>query len=105
MVLDSSQNSINGRFGIQRLGIHIRLDAIYRNTGWALRPPLMILLATNSTKPLPGTTLDNDNPWNDKLRMIRYDEQAHDWLISTSEVSTLLKISLPSQHLSPQHPQ
>lgn len=54
-------------------------------TGWALRPPLMILLATNSTKPLPGTTLDNDNPWNDKLRMIRYDEQAHDWLISTSE--------------------
>ena len=54
-------------------------------TGWALRPPLMILLATNSTKPLPGTTLDNDNPWNDKLRMIRYDEQVHDWLISTSE--------------------
>jgi iron-regulated transmembrane protein len=54
-------------------------------TGWALRPPLMILLAKNSTKPLPGTTLSSDNAWNDKLRMIRYDDQKHDWLISTSE--------------------
>lgn len=54
-------------------------------TGWALRPPVMIALATNSTRPLPGTSLDNDNAWFDKLRMIRYDEQLHDWLLSTSE--------------------
>lgn len=54
-------------------------------TGWALRPPLMILLVKTSTSPLPGTTLDNENAWNDKLRMIRYDEQEKDWLISTSE--------------------
>ena len=54
-------------------------------TGWALRPPLMILLATNSTRPLPGTVLNSDNAWYDKLRMIRYDEQEHDWMISTSD--------------------
>ena len=54
-------------------------------TGWALRPPVMIALATHSIRPLPGTTLDNDNPWYDRLRMIRYDEQEHEWLLSTSE--------------------
>lgn len=27
----------------------------------------------------------NENPWNDRLRMIRYDEGCHDWLLSTSE--------------------
>lgn len=54
-------------------------------TGWALRPPLMILLATHSTRPLPYTALDDDNPWHDRLRMVRYDAQQRDWMISTSE--------------------
>ncbi len=54
-------------------------------TGWCLRPPVMIALVLNKIPALPGTTLDSSNPWQDKLRMIRYDETFHDWLISTSE--------------------
>lgn len=54
-------------------------------TGWCLRPPVMIALALSKIPPLPGTTLDSLNPWHDKLRMIRYDETCHDWLLSTSE--------------------
>ncbi len=54
-------------------------------TGWCLRPPVMIALALTRIPALPATTLKSDNPWNDKLRMIRYDETFHDWLLSTSE--------------------
>ena len=54
-------------------------------TGWSLRPPLMVPLVLTKTKPLPGTTLSSQNPWNDKLRMIAYDEEFGDWVISTSE--------------------
>lgn len=54
-------------------------------TGWCLRPPVMIALVLNKIPALPGTTLCSRNPWNDKLRMIRYDDSCHDWLLSTSE--------------------
>ena len=54
-------------------------------TGWCLRPPVLIALATNKTHAIPGTTLSSDNAWNDKLRVIRYDEKQQDWLLSTSE--------------------
>ena len=54
-------------------------------TGWCLRPPVLILLALNDTPALPGSTLDSPNPWNDKLRMMRYDAACGDWLLSTSE--------------------
>lgn len=54
-------------------------------TGWCLRPPVLIALALNKTKPVPGTTLDSANPWHDKLRMIRYDDASADWLLSTSD--------------------
>ncbi len=54
-------------------------------TGWALRPPLLILLAKNSLKPIPGTVLSSTNPWNDKLRMLRFDATMNDWLLSTSD--------------------
>lgn len=53
-------------------------------TGMCLRPPLMIPFVMSQTKPLPGSTLDSDNPWNDKLRSIRFDEKRNEWLISTS---------------------
>lgn len=70
----------------KKIGIYtFYLTLFVAITGWGLRPPLMILLAKNSTKPLPGTSLSSDNAWNDKLRMIRYDDQKHDWLISTSD--------------------
>ena len=54
-------------------------------TGWCLRPPVMIALVLSKIPALTGTTLKNENPWNDRLRMIRYDEGCHDWLLSTSE--------------------
>lgn len=54
-------------------------------TGWCLRPPVMIALALNKTSAIPGTSLDSDNPWHDKLRMLRYDRECDEWLLSTSE--------------------
>ena len=54
-------------------------------TGWCLRPPVMIALALSRVPALPGSVLRSSNAWNDKLRMIRYDETCHDWLLSTSE--------------------
>lgn len=53
-------------------------------TGWCLRPPVMIPLALTKVPAVPGTTLDSSNPWNDKIRMIRYDDTCKDWLLSTS---------------------
>ena len=63
----------------------IVLTLLIAFTGWCLRPPLMIPLALTRTKPLPGSTLDNPNPWHDKLRLLRYDDTFGDWLLSTSE--------------------
>ena len=63
----------------------ILLTLLIALTGWCLRPPVMIALVLSKIPALPGTTLKSENPWNDKLRMIRYDETAHDWLLSTSE--------------------
>ena len=54
-------------------------------TGWCLRPPLMIPLAVTSVSPLPLKSMGSDNPWHDKLRMIRYDSTVGDWLLSTSD--------------------
>lgn len=54
-------------------------------TGWMLRPPMMIPLALSRVPAVPGTIQHSDNAWNDRLRMVRYDEVAGDWLVSTSE--------------------
>ncbi len=48
-------------------------------TGWLLRPPGLIALV-NISVPAVGKT----NPWEDELRMIRYDVPRGRWLISTS---------------------
>lgn len=66
-------------------GATIVLTILIAVTGWCLRPPVMIPLALNKTCPIPGTTLDRDNPWHDKLRMMRYDDKTGDWLLSTSD--------------------
>lgn len=63
----------------------IILTLLVALTGWCLRPPVMITLVLNKIPALPGTTLRSENPWNDKLRMVRYDEACQDWLLSTSE--------------------
>lgn len=54
-------------------------------TGWCLRPPLLIALVYGRAPIVPYTSLDDSNPWQDKLRMLRYDEACGDWLLSTSE--------------------
>ena len=50
-----------------------------------LRPPLMIPLVMNSVKPVPDSTLDNENIWTGKFRAIRWDNIVNRWLVSTSE--------------------
>lgn len=54
-------------------------------TGMCLRPPLMIAVVRGKTAPLPGSTLDSPNPWHDKLRSLRFDSHAGEWLLHTSE--------------------
>lgn len=54
-------------------------------TGWCLRPPLMIAGILTRVPPLPFTALDDPNAWADKLRALRYDSLAGDWLLSTSD--------------------
>lgn len=54
-------------------------------TGMCLRPPLMIPFVISKTAPLPGTDLDSDNCWHDKLRALRWDKNENAWLLSTSE--------------------
>lgn len=54
-------------------------------TGWCLRPPVLIPLAMCRVPAISGTTLGSDNYWHDKLRMVRYDDEAHEWLFSTSD--------------------
>lgn len=49
-------------------------------TGMLLRPPLMVPLALWKTHPKQA----EENIWKDKLRMVRYDADAGEWLISTS---------------------
>ncbi len=53
-------------------------------TGWCLRPPLLIAIVRFSVPKIPYSHLDKPNPWNDKLRMIRYDEDLNEWLLSSS---------------------
>ncbi|MGN0028651.1 MAG: PepSY domain-containing protein [Marinilabiliaceae bacterium] len=54
-------------------------------TGWCLRPPLMIPAVLTRVPAIPFTSLDDPNPWADKLRAVRYDSAASDFLLSTSE--------------------
>lgn len=69
----------------------IGLTLLIAITGWCLRPPVMIPLVMNKVKALPFTELDSPNPWNDRLRMLRYDDAQGDWLMSTSEGMFSLK--------------
>ena len=62
----------------------IILTVLLAMTGACLRPPLMIPFAMTSIKPVPGSTMDSDNAWHDKFRSIRWDENLHTWLLSTS---------------------
>ena len=54
-------------------------------SGTFLRPPLLISIIRSTVAPLPFTTLDSENAWNDKLRCINYDTVQNEWLLYTSE--------------------
>ena len=54
-------------------------------TGWCLRPPVLVALVSLRTPAIPYTIADSDNAWNDRLRMLRYDYEYGDWLLSSSE--------------------
>jgi hypothetical protein len=54
-------------------------------SGMFLRPPLLISIIRGKSKPIPGTLLDSDNPWHDKLRCLRYDAFEKEWIFYTSE--------------------
>lgn len=54
-------------------------------TGWMLRPPALIAIASGRIPPLPFSKMDSDNPWHDKLRALRYDAGKHDWLLYTAD--------------------
>lgn len=70
-------------------------------TGWCLRPPLLLALVYGRAPIVPYTSLDDANPWQDKLRMLRYDEAYGDWLLSTSEgIYSLSSLSAVPQVLT-----
>ncbi len=54
-------------------------------SGMHLRPPLLIAIANKQVGIIPGTHLDNPNPWFDKLRRVHWDEQNKAYIFSTSE--------------------
>lgn len=63
----------------------IILTVLTAVTGMCLRPPLMIPFVMMKSAPIPGSTLDSKNVWHDKLRAIRWDDNARQWLVSTSD--------------------
>ena len=54
-------------------------------TGMFLRPPLLIPIAYTRVNPIPGSILDNVNPWHDKLRDMLVDNTSGHIILSTSE--------------------
>ena len=54
-------------------------------TGWLLRPPALIAIASGKIPPVPFSTMDSRNAWHDKLRSLRYDNTADEWLMYSSD--------------------
>lgn len=63
----------------------ILLTVLIAFTGWCLRPPVLVALVQGRVPMIPGTSLYSGNPWNDNLRMLRYDERKNEWLLSASD--------------------
>jgi hypothetical protein len=69
-----------------RIGtLTILLTLFVAVTGWMLRPPVLIALVNGRVPAIPYTNLSSANAWNDHLRMLRFDKEEGDWLLSTSE--------------------
>lgn len=54
-------------------------------SGMFLRPPLLIPIAFSRVNPVPGTMLDNENHWHDRLRDFVIDSANNRLILSTSE--------------------
>ena len=63
----------------------IVLTVLLSVTGWLLRPPAMLLIVQGRIPAIPLSTMNSSNAWYDKLRSLRYDKVAGDWLLYTSE--------------------
>jgi len=77
---------------------------INTTAGIFLRPPLLIPIANSKVGIIPYTHLDSPNPWFDKLRRVKWNENSNRYIFSTSEgmffaEETLTEklISAPSQ--------
>ncbi|MDZ7740683.1 MAG: PepSY domain-containing protein [Bacteroidota bacterium] len=53
--------------------------------GMFLRPPLLIPIANAKVDKIKYTSLDNPNPWFDKLRDVIWDKDLERWIIGTNE--------------------
>ena len=65
-------------------------------SGMHLRPPLLIGIANKKVGILPGTHLDNPNPWFDKLRRVHWNDTLKQYVLSTSEGFYFAEESLTS---------
>lgn len=74
--------------------------------GIHLRPPLLIPIASKKVGIIPGTHLDNPNPWFDKLRRVKWDEKLKRYIFSTSEgfFASGESLTRTMQPFSPQPP-
>lgn len=54
-------------------------------SGWMLRPPGLIAIASGRVPPVPFSSMASPNPWNDQLRALRYDPVCANYLLSTSK--------------------
>lgn len=61
------------------------LTVVIAFSGMCLRPPLLIPFVIVKTQPLPGSSLDSDNMWHDKLRGIIFDDYSDCWIVGTSD--------------------
>lgn len=70
----------------KQLGIIVVVFILINSiTGMFLRPPLLIPIAGSKVGKIKYSSLDNPNPWHDKLRAIQYDEDLDGFLIGTNE--------------------
>ncbi len=65
--------------------ISIVLTLFLTLTGWMLRPPALIAIASGRVPVIPFSAMDTHNTWQEKLRVLRYDRVSGDWLLHTSE--------------------
>lgn len=89
---DRHKPLLSGKTIMQSFSIHnkvgkatIVLTLFIVISGWMLRPPGLIAIASGRIPAIPLSSMATSNPWNDCLRALRYDKTCHDWLLSTNK--------------------